>query len=487
VKLRPQSVIHLHPLYHRREGEHYVVGNPETGEFLYITPAEFRVIQLLNAQITLRQIKELVEQEKDAVDVDALIHELHDKGFIHKLDTRIITPLHEPIHEATLPVRFLGGPAARFLFILLSVFGLATLVFFGTFPSFFVFFFTDKLSIILLSVIMLSWLFVAARQLVKYAACLYLEVPARFGFSSAYHAFVPKVYTSPMSPEQEHYVTGMSLASLTALTSISLLCAVFVSYPFNQFWWMVFAIGIIELLAECLLFMDTDLARFITLTTNIHKLNKQTAKSLAADWKAFWKGKSKQSHPAITTYSFFYLASIIMAAVLLFTYIVPAMLYFLVLAFEHFKPGHPLFVDSFIALLFFSSDLLLYGFALLRRHPLAHNDLFVNSSLVAIVIGSFLLATLGVEWFGNAGDFFLSILLIYGLGMMLALLFEHAVKLAHPFSEHHTVFESVLLPIIAASIPLTILFTTTVGLVYLYAFVLGFGMLTVVGMRHFVR
>jgi hypothetical protein len=486
VKFHSKSVVQLHDLYHRKEGDNYIIGNPETGEYMFVTPVELRAVQLVNANISLGQVEGLLMREKETVLLGELLRELAQHRFIHKIDNRVVAPKHEPLHEVSMPhLRWLAGPSMRFVLILLSLYGLWTLFWYGDFPSYTVFFVQDSLTVLLLAVIVFSWLLIAARQVIKYAAAQHLGIPARFGLSSAYHLFIPKVYVPRVSEEQEHYVLSMSLLSLTALTSVALMLSTFVAAPYNYFWTVAFAIGLIEILSECVLFMNTDLAKFVAVTTNVHKLNDQTARTLKEDLKLLFHGRGKPAHPAITAYAFYYLLSIVIAIVLLGAYVLPAVHLFITTAFSRFVPGSPYFVDAFIALLFLTVDLLLYGFALLKHHPLSRNSVFVNGSLLAIVVASYIAAAVGIEVFSFGGDMLFGVILTFGLGAILALLFEHAVRFAYPFSEHASLFSHAVLPVIAACVPLSVLFTVTyTSSLYVYALVLGIGMLTALTLSH---
>jgi hypothetical protein len=487
VKAHPDSAVQLHPLYHRKEGGKYIIGNPETGEFMIITPAEFRALQLLHSDLAIKHAEELLAKEKDRVDLHSFIRELKEHGFVHKIGNRVITSSHEPLHEMQFNVKWLGGRPAAFLYLLLSLFGVWTLIWRGDIPGYQVFFYQPHLSLMLIVVIGFAWLLVAFRQLVKYASAQSLGVTARFGFSNSYHLFIPRVYLPKMSEQQEHRVLGLSLLSLTALTSAALLFATYLAYPYNLFWSMIFTIGFIELLAECLLFLDTDLSRFITINVNIHKLNKQTAQVLREDWKQLWRGSGRYSHATITKYAFFYMFSILLALILLSVYVVPGMLSFLHVAFTRFNPGNPYFADSLLALLFFTFDLLLYGFALLRHHNLSHNTLFINMSLLAITAGSFVLGAVGLQWFSLSNDLFITIILSYLLGIVIAVIFESSLLFAYPFTKQHTIFESILLPVLAACVPVGVLFTVQAATVYAYALSLGVGMLTAIVLSHYSR
>jgi hypothetical protein len=104
----------------------------------------------------------------------------------------------------------------------------------------------------------------------------------------------------------------------------------------------------------------------------------------------------------------------------------------------------------------------------------------VNTSIVAVIIASFFAASLAATW-AALGDVLLGVIILYGLGVVLALTFERIVRLAHPFSELHGLFEGIVLPILGACVPLSILFTVPGGvMLYLYAGMLAVGMLSAI-------
>lgn len=477
MRFPSDATIALHALYHRREANGYLIGDPETGETLPITPAEMRVLDLFKKGLTIEHVLEMVREEKDAVDVYALLDELASHRFIHKVGRRVLSPTHEPLHELTIKVPWLGGKSARFIYILLSLFGVLTFLLAGSIPTFHDFFATQSLTTTLLMVLVSAWGFVFLRQLVKHAAAQSLGLQSRIGVANHYHVFAPKTYTGNATPEQRHYIIGVSLASLTALASVFLLLD---TYAYTSLWSLLFAIAFVEILAEALLFLDTDLAKFISHTTRIHRLNKQTAKTLKADLKLFWRGKGAGAHPTVTSYAFFYIVSILLAGLLIIAYVLPAMLAYFTRALLHIASAtpSPAFVDALIALLFFTAELLLYGFALVRHHPLSHNALFTNASLTGVVIASFFLAVLGTTIIDFVSLPLLTIVLILVLGAAITFMLGHAVHEARQFSSRATgLFETALLPVLASTLPLAVLFATPYGqYTWLYAFSLGAGM-----------
>ncbi len=121
------------------------------------------------------------------------------------------------------------------------------------------------------------------------------------------------------------------------------------------------------------------------------------------------------------------------------------------------------------------------------RVDTAHNTLFVNTSLVCIVFASFLAATIATTW-ASVSDTMMGVVVLYGLGVVLAVSFERAVRLAHPFAELHGLFEGFVLPILAACVPLSALFLVNGGyILYLHAGMLAVGMLSAIAFHELGR
>ena len=111
----------------------------------------------------------------------------------------------------------------------------------------------------------------------------------------------------------------------------------------------------------------------------------------------------------------------------------------------------------------------------------------MNISLASIVLASFFVASLAVSWTDVVNDLFIAALLLYVTGIVLALIFERAVVLAHPFNDLHTVYESVVLPTVAACVPLSILFTISGEVHYFQAGILALGMLSAIAILEMQR
>lgn len=482
MKLHQDSIVQLHDLYHRKEDRLYIVGSPETGEHITLTALEFRALQLIHSDLPIKRIQEILDLEHDKINLYEFIEELQKKGFVHKVGNKTITPKYEPVHEFDAPVAWIGGRTAAFIYLLASIFGVWNLFWRGSIPGPNVFFIAEELSVTLIFVIFVAWLVIAFRQLVKHGAALSLGLQSRFSFTNHYHAFVPKTNYGFASEQQQHHILGVSLLSLTAVSSIMLFLAT--KYP-GTAWSLAFALCFIEILSECLLFLDTDLAKFIAINANVHKLNKRTESMLKEDIKHLFRGA--QRHKTLTTYAFFYLLSIALAVILLGVYLLPAFLGFVVLAFSRLNPSHPLFADAMLALVFLTANFMFYGFSVLRHHHLNHHRLFLNTALLSIVAGSYLLATLSVQWFAYTTGLTLGIIMSYGTGLIIAVIFEFAVLEAHPFTELHGIFERAALPIVAAFVPISLLFTSNVTNIALYAAALGVGMMTALVLRQYSR
>ncbi len=489
MKLTDDTTILLHELYHRREDGRIIVGRPESGEFIVLDPPEFAAVQLLQQRLNLGSIKALLSEQRIRVNVASFVEELQKKGFIHKINNRISTPLQEPIHEVRLSVAWLGGPAARFLYALVALAGLFTLAFFAELPSVYSFFEQPLLSVTFLSIIGIGWLLLLVRQLSKYAAAQQLGIHTRFGFANHYHMLLPRTFSGRMTEQQQRIVLGTGLLSLLASAGVALMLSVFVS----RAWYLVFAIAFLELLAECLLFLDTDLAKLIAATMNVHKLNAQTALTMRENWRLLHQGKGSPSHPKITRYAYFYMLSVFLAFVLATVYFVPALLLFVLSALNRFGAAvaafganssviSVLFVDALLALLFVSAELLLFGFALLKHHEKAHNVLFINFSLALIAIGTYCLSFVLLQWFVLVAMPWIVVLLSVLLGILCASIFIAAVRFAYPFAVPHRSLALMLLPILSAAMPLGLVFLVHAStIVYAYALAVGIGMLLAAG------
>lgn len=484
MRLHPRSVLRVHDLYHRKEGEGYLIGDPETGHHLTITPAELRVVRLLASGLELARVEELVHEEQDRVDVKQFVRLLMRKGLVHTLDNRVLTPKNEPLHEITIEPRWIANPAVHYLLVFTALAGVFTLAWRGTIPGPEAFFFQESLLLTIISATIMLWLLVFIRQLAKHGHARALGLQSRFGITNHQHWFVPKTFLAPMTEEQEHRIIASGLLTTLALV---MLAGILATYTNSSWWAFVFMIGVIELLAECMLFLNTDLAKYIGFKSNIHALNTQTKELIVEDWKNLWRAKQRGTHPRITAYAFLYLSSILLGVIVFAAYILPIAAGTVLTAFERLSPTNPLFFDAAATLTLLVGELMLYGFATLRRHPLAHNTLFVNISLIAIVVASFLAAALAASWMEVASDLFIVALLLYTVGLVLAIVFERAVVLAHPFADAHTVFESVILPTIAACVPLSILFTVPGEPRFFEAAILALGMLTTIAILEMRR
>ena len=484
MKLHRRSVLQLHDLYHRKEGERYVIGDPETGKHLTITAAELRVTRLIASGLELERIEELIREEKDRVDVHEFIHALEKKGLIHTINSRIVMRKHEPLHEISFEPVWIANPALHYLLVFVALAGIFTLAWRGTIPGPGAFLVQESLFLSLLAAIIVLWLFVFIREIAKHGHARALGLQSRFGVTNHYHWFLPKTFLPPTTDEQEHRIIASSL--LTAL-AVVMFTGIQATYTASPWWTFIFLIGIFELLAECLLFLDTDLAKYIGFKSNIHALNEQTKQLVIEDWAALWRGEGKAAHIRVSSYAFLYLSSIVLAVTVFAAYILPIAADVVTTAFERLVPSSPLFFDAAAALTLLTLELLLYGFATLKRHPLAHNTFFVNISLASIVLASFFVASLAVSWTDVVNDLFIAALLLYATGIVLALVFERAVVFAHPFNDLHTVYESVVLPTVAACVPLSILFTIPGEVHYFQAGILALGMLSAIAILEMQR
>lgn len=484
MKLHLRSTVQLHDLYHRREGEKYVVGDPETGEYVFVTPAELHVMKLLQSGLAIDHVRELLTDEHAHVDVYELIKKLANRHLVHRVDNRIVHAHSEPHVSLPLSARHFGNPAIKLLMVLVLLAGVALFALRGSVPTPGLFLYQERVTLALLGGVFIAWLYAFLRQLAKYGQAQWLGLPAQFGLRSHYAFPIPKAHIPPATEAQHRTIVGTGLLTLVTLT---MLAAGLAALMPTSIWSFIFLIGVLELLAESFLFLDTDLARYISYHVDVHRLNEQTASALRAEVRQIVHGGEEQSHEHITNYAFAYLFSFLIAFVTILAVYIPIAVDVIGTALSRFTSGHPLAADASVALVLLTLALFWYGFATLRHHPLAHNTLFVNTSILAIIIASFIAGIMGATW-AASGDVLLSVLVLYGLGVVLAVTFERAVRLAHPFSELHGLMEGVVLPILAACVPLGALFLAPGGaLLFLHAGMLAVGMLSALAFHDAAR
>ena len=474
MKLHSRSVVELHDLYHRTEGERYIVGDPETGEFLIISAAQLRALQLFQTGLTVGHVRELVKDERDKVDVEHLLHLLAHKHLIHRVDGRTVHPRMDPSVVLPIPASLFGNVAIKFS-LLLTVVGIGLIAWHGSFPGPGAFLYQESVFFAILAGIAIAYAYAFVRQLAKYGEATALGLPASFGLRQQYHLPLPVTHVPPATEPQQRRIIGTGLLTLAALVLGAGGFAALFPSGFANF---VFLIGILELLAECFLFLGTDLSRYIGFHANTHNLHNQTILALREDASLLLKGKAKPSHNAVTEYSFAYLSSYLLAFIILVGFYLPIAVDVIGTSFSRITSYHSLAADGALSAILLIVILFWYGFATIRHHPLAHNTLFVNLSLLAIVGASYIVATLVAAW-ARASEPVIGVVVLFALGVSLAMVFRRAVVLAHPFTELHGLFESIVLPIIAACLPLSILFVLSGGaMLYVYAAMLSLGMLS---------
>jgi hypothetical protein len=94
--------VRLHPLHMRAEGESWIVGRVETGDFIAVPPVGHRAIALLSVGAVDEVRAQLRDEAGSDIDVAAFVSSLVDIGFVAELDDRPLAqqPIPEPMFAA---------------------------------------------------------------------------------------------------------------------------------------------------------------------------------------------------------------------------------------------------------------------------------------------------------------------------------------------------------------------------------------------------
>jgi len=80
------SRVGLHPLRMRRDGEAWVIGRVETGEFISAPPVAQRAISLLSRDRTVTEVRAALQAEGTDVNVAGFVTTLAGLGFLSHID-----------------------------------------------------------------------------------------------------------------------------------------------------------------------------------------------------------------------------------------------------------------------------------------------------------------------------------------------------------------------------------------------------------------
>ncbi|MEQ4301645.1 hypothetical protein ABNF97_09675 [Plantactinospora sp. B6F1] len=264
------SAVRLHELHIRPDGDEWVVGRIDIGEFVALPVVGVRAIDLLREGCSVEVSQDrLVAEGLGEIDVADFVTELAELGFVAAIDGREVASL--PPIRPTFPwlrpahTRWVQGRAIRVIVGVVIAAGLIAAV---THPHLLptpeVMVWSTSGSLVLLGQAILFWTLIFIHELAHLAAARAVGVPGRIRLSTRLHFLVAQtdvtgIWAANRTQRMTVYLAGMALdASIASIATL----VVVVANPTTA----VHRISAIVLLSEVLLlapqlliFMRTDL------------------------------------------------------------------------------------------------------------------------------------------------------------------------------------------------------------------------------------
>jgi len=261
------SRVVFHPLSMRRDGDGWVIGRINTGDFAAMPPAAHRAIALLCAGRTVGEVTEALRREtgKDIAVAD-FVAQLDGMGFVSAIDlqrragrgpVRASLPWLRPEH-----VRWLLSPVVPWLTAAVIA-GAVVLIIAdpGVLPGYRDLVWSRHSGLVLLVDITIGWALVWLHELGHLATARAAGVPGRFSLSTRLQFLVAQtdvsgIWAAPRRVRVTVYLAGIAVDLLIA--SACLLAAGIAAGLTRHLLLVAVLEAVLELPAELLIFMRTD-------------------------------------------------------------------------------------------------------------------------------------------------------------------------------------------------------------------------------------
>jgi len=261
------SRVVFHPLSMRRDGDGWVIGRINTGDFAAMPPAAHRAIALLCAGRTVGEVTEALRREtgKDIAVAD-FVAQLDGMGFVSAIDlqrragrgpVRASLPWLRPEH-----VRWLLSPVVPWLTAAVIA-GAVVLIIAdpGVLPGYRDLVWSRHSGLVLLVDITIGWALVWLHELGHLATARAAGVPGRFSLSTRLQFLVAQtdvsgIWAAPRRVRVTVYLAGIAVDLLIA--SACLLAASIAAGLTRHLLLVAVLEAVLELPAELLIFMRTD-------------------------------------------------------------------------------------------------------------------------------------------------------------------------------------------------------------------------------------
>jgi hypothetical protein len=258
----------MHFLQMRAEGESWIVGRVETGDFIAVPPVGHRAIALLSVGTVDEVRAQLREEAGSDIDVAAFVSSLVDIGFVAELDDRPLA--QQPVPESMFPwlrphhVRWLLHPTvplavAAIVVAAMVAIGLAP----SLAPSYRDLLWSSGSGAVILGNFVIVWALIFLHELAHLFTARAAGAPGRMSLGTRLQFLVAQtdvsgVWAAPRRSRLTVYLAGIALNLVVSATAVLVLASVNIDGLARN---LVAAIGLLSLTlvpAQFLVFMRTD-------------------------------------------------------------------------------------------------------------------------------------------------------------------------------------------------------------------------------------
>lgn len=261
--------VRLHPLHMRAEGESWIVGRVETGDFIAVPPVGHRAIVLLSHG-TVNEVRARLRDEAGSdIDVAAFVSSLVDIGFVAEVDGHQVP--QPPAPESMFPwlrphhVRWLLHPtvplaAAAIVVAAMVAIGLDS----SLAPNYRDLLWSSSGGVVILGNFTIVWALIFLHELAHLFTARAAGAPGRMSLGTRLQFLVAQtdvsgVWAAPRRSRLTVYLAGIALNLVVSATAVLVLAALNINGLPRD---LVAAIGLLSLTlvpVQFLVFMRTDL------------------------------------------------------------------------------------------------------------------------------------------------------------------------------------------------------------------------------------
>lgn len=421
------TMLKLKRLTVRREGAAYLVGDPETGNFIQLEAEGYRILRALQ-----RKSIPAVEHQFPAVNLPQFIGELRANGFIAN---------HRQLHRRSyVPSRIAQRHVAWLLswpvlVILLALIGIALYAVLrnpALLPDAGDFFFSESAWLLPLS-FALGWLLICIHEFAHYLAAVASGISARFGISTQLLSItavtdLSNLYTLPPRKRYPVILAGMAMDAFLCASAI--LAIQFLGSGFNPPWIipLLKMVALLEFLGiawELQFFMETDPYYALETLFSVHNLHAQGLGMLSAVVRGNFR-TLRGMRWVYPLYALLMAGGAVVLAWQFVTYTIPILKQLFLNAFAQLYASLQTGVThgaAIVNLMVIGASALLYAIGLLHHYSRTNHPLrftFLYSLLASVINGLLFLIAVAVIPFGGIPAALVCFAAAFGFGLLLA-------------------------------------------------------------------